>query len=374
MSGTWKQSWHDHGSLIVVVFAYYLLVSAIAVFGLDVPARELLQGLGYALMALLIAFSFWGVLLGLAYGRAMCMAVPGGRRGFSQRLHTIFDQIIHPYTTWPVLADTILGTVAIIGLSQFFVGKGLLPLLGDYHWDPVMIQLEEIVHGGRSAMDWLGGLYEYPWIIRAIDKIYILWFPVMFGTTSWVVFCDRNRVRRLQYLWVYCVSWMVIGTGLAIALASVGPIYLKDFYPDMPLNGYTTHLAALQSIHDQTPLRALDIAVTLKDLWGDETKLDMNAISAMPSMHVAVAWLLVLYGFAVRRWWVMAFMGAFFATIMVGSVVLGWHYAIDGYVSIAIITAMWAVTGWALRRKMGEKAGQKPEIQPVAPLDRAVQP
>ena len=374
MSGTWKQSWHDHGSLIVVVFAYYLVVSGVAVFGLDVPARELLQGVGYALMALLIAFSFWGVLLALAYGRAVCAAVRGGRRGFARRLHTIFDQIIHPYTTWPVLADTILGTMAIIGLSQFFVGKGLLPLLGDYHWDPVMIQLEEIVHGGRSAMDWLGGLYEYPWIIRAIDKIYILWFPVMFGTTSWVVFCDRNRVRRLQYLWVYCVSWMVIGTGLAIALASVGPIYLKDFYPDLPLNGYTAHLAALQAIHEQTPLRALDIAVTLKDLWGDETKLDMNAISAMPSMHVAVAWLLVLYGFAVRRWWVMAFMGAFFATIMVGSVVLGWHYAIDGYVSIAIITAMWAVTGWALRRKMGEKAGQKPEIQPVAPLDRAVQP
>ena len=36
--------------------------------------------------------------------------------------------------------------------------------------------------------------------------------------------------------------------------------------------------------------------------------------------------------------------------ILVGSVHLGWHYAIDGYVSIAGMLAIWGAVGWFVRR------------------------
>jgi hypothetical protein len=34
---------------------------------------------------------------------------------------------------------------------------------------------------------------------------------------------------------------------------------------------------------------------------------------------------------------------------LIGSVALGWHYAIDGYAAILITCALWAIVGWALR-------------------------
>jgi hypothetical protein len=49
-----------------------------------------------------------------------------------------------------------------------------------------------------------------------------------------------------------------------------------------------------------------------------------------------------------RRW----FCGALLllAIILAGSVQLGWHYALDGYFSIAATAGIWKAVGWALRR------------------------
>lgn len=64
----------------------------------------------------------------------------------------------------------------------------------------------------------------------------------------------------------------------------------------------------------------------------------------MPSMHVA---LVALYFFALRkksnltRWIV----GGFALAILIGSVHLGYHYAIDGYVSILVTGLLWWLSG-----------------------------
>ncbi|WP_348626143.1 phosphatase PAP2 family protein [Mesorhizobium sp. LNJC403B00] len=70
-------------------------------------------------------------------------------------------------------------------------------------------------------------------------------------------------------------------------------------------------------------------------------------ISAFPSMHVAMAVLFALY--ATRRSRLAGLlMWAFAAIIMVGSVVLGWHYAVDGYASVLISIAIWKACGYFL--------------------------
>jgi len=60
----------------------------------------------------------------------------------------------------------------------------------------------------------------------------------------------------------------------------------------------------------------------------------------MPSMHVAIAlWIALVWRAYVPKTTLAVF--AFFFAIWIGSVMLGWHYAIDGIVSVVIVLVAW---------------------------------
>lgn len=64
----------------------------------------------------------------------------------------------------------------------------------------------------------------------------------------------------------------------------------------------------------------------------------------MPSMHVAQAFLFFLAMRKISRRAGLYF-GVFVVIVMIASVHLGYHYAVDGYVSIAVTLLIWAVAG-----------------------------
>jgi hypothetical protein len=41
----------------------------------------------------------------------------------------------------------------------------------------------------------------------------------------------------------------------------------------------------------------------------------------------------------------------FLALVFIGSIHLGWHYAVDGYLAVAFAWALWRLTGWLLNRQ-----------------------
>ncbi|MCV5838215.1 phosphatase PAP2 family protein, partial [Escherichia coli] len=41
---------------------------------------------------------------------------------------------------------------------------------------------------------------------------------------------------------------------------------------------------------------------------------------------------------------------AFAILIQIGSVHLGWHYAIDGYVGTLLTVLLWKIVGWFIKR------------------------
>jgi membrane-associated phospholipid phosphatase len=67
-------------------------------------------------------------------------------------------------------------------------------------------------------------------------------------------------------------------------------------------------------------------------------------VSAMPSVHVASATLLALFGFAIARP-IGVLLGLIAICTFVASVALGWHYALDGYVGAILACVIWWFAG-----------------------------
>jgi membrane-associated phospholipid phosphatase len=88
-------------------------------------------------------------------------------------------------------------------------------------------------------------------------------------------------------------------------------------------------------------------AVQIQDvLWHTRTHeifIPWGGISAMPSMHVSIATLTALAFSNINKWF--SFTMILLALIIqVGSVHLGCHYAIDGYISVLATLAIWFTT------------------------------
>ena len=81
-----------------------------------------------------------------------------------------------------------------------------------------------------------------------------------------------------------------------------------------------------------------------------------------PSLHVGVHWMLMLW---MRRYARPLFLPAVIATFLtfLGSIATGWHYAIDGYVGIALGQLCYWV---AVRWERGDDLGAEPSSGDVA--------
>ena len=66
-------------------------------------------------------------------------------------------------------------------------------------------------------------------------------------------------------------------------------------------------------------------------------------------MHVGSTVLMALYGFSLNRRLGQA-LTVFAAVILMGSVLLGWHYAVDGYAGALIAVLAWTAAGALVRR------------------------
>jgi hypothetical protein len=94
------------------------------------------------------------------------------------------------------------------------------------------------------------------------------------------------------------------------------------------------------------PLLALEAQKHLWDWYQVAEVGTASGISSMPSMHVSIACLVVFACWRTHYVALKLFGGVFFLVILLGSVHLGWHYAIDGYLSIISTTLIWKFSAY----------------------------
>lgn len=242
-------------------------------------------------------------------------------------------------------------TVLVISfyLLCFCFMKSYMSVIAPANWDAYWAHADMVVHGGKYPHQYLLPFVQAHNLEIWLERVYIGWFLIMYFANTYCFFYDKDALRRKRFLWSFVLCWMIPGTIMAIGFFSAGPIFYHLINPDLP-NPYAELLAWMQVVNDGKPAFAYDAAMKLYEMVNDTLRPDLNGTSAMPSQHVGVAWLMALYAFQFKRW-LGILMTVFTLAIMIGSVILGWHYAVDGYVGVAVVTIIWFATGYVLRRK-----------------------
>jgi hypothetical protein len=254
--------------------------------------------------------------------------------------------------------------------------KVLIPTMHPFSLDPMLAEWDRVLHGGRHPWEWLHPLLGHPHVTWLVNGVYhYLWFFVIYGILLWQAVSTTRPRLRMRYLLSFVLAWILIGSVGAVALSSAGPIYYRHLTtgpdPFAPLVEY------LQGVGETVDLSVLETQEMLWRVYIAKIPALGAGISAMPSMHVAAAFLLVLFGFATSRRLGIAF-GIFALVILVGSVHLGWHYALDGYVAIIVTWLIWVAVGWLLDRPAvarllwgADGSDDAPATRPAAPEGRA---
>jgi membrane-associated phospholipid phosphatase len=108
-------------------------------------------------------------------------------------------------------------------------------------------------------------------------------------------------------------------------------------------------MQTLNELHQFKPLWAVDNQLGLWDAKISNLWLPFGGISAMPSIHVAMATVFALVAWKTNVAFGILFV-AYVVAIQIGSVILGWHYAVDGYVSMILTLALWKIVDRGIER------------------------
>ena len=257
-------------------------------------------------------------------------------------------------------AERLMGALLVVALLPMFISlftvlKTMIGVVNPYAWDPLFAEWDRILHGGVHPWILLQPLLGPPWTTSAINISYHMWLFVLYAILLWQCFSTRDPRLRMQFLLTFVLSWALLGNLLATLLSSGGPVYFGRLTGlDDP---YAPLMATLYQAHETATVWALNVHERLWEAHITGAYDFGSGISAMPSIHVSSAVLFALLGWRVNRAFGMA-LTAFAVLIMIGSVHLAWHYAIDGYVSIVLTILIWRVVGWWLGRDPAFRAMQ----------------
>jgi hypothetical protein len=230
------------------------------------------------------------------------------------------------YSLWSVL-------VFLLSISAFTTWKYNIPAIVPFYGDAFFADLDRTLHAADAWRIVHAALPD--WSIYIIQPAYsTVWFTLWFG----VVFFVTVRLKgpeRDRYLWSLAVTMLLIGTVLATLLSSVGPVFYDRFMGSTRFHELTDALAGTSA-----GANTLRYAAYLFDSYQSGDEVFGSGISAMPSVHVAIAVLnAMLFSTLGRRAGAAGW--AFALLILTSSVYTGWHYAIDGYLSALVVLSVW---------------------------------
>lgn len=328
-----------HNAPLLIAGAAYLAVGTFLIVIFGELARPLTALLSWSAFIVGLAVGFFllhagQIVLVMRPRRPLPMLIMAMRRNFTRR---------HVADALPVVL--LIGPFGVV----FAQIKSLIPSINPFNWDASFVLLEAWLHGGYQPWVWLAPYLLNGPLISITSLLYTECWPLLgFMTLAHAILCIKRPALRMQFLLSYFGCWGLLGTVAAVIMSSAGPAFYGDVIGEPnPFSPLMNRLAELDQDGWIT-------SVPISDLLWQAYELSNPApiglgISAMPSLHVSLSCLFFLYA---RRFGktLGILTGVYLVSTLVGSVVLGWHYAIDGYAAILATLLIWRASGALARR------------------------
>jgi len=242
----------------------------------------------------------------------------------------------------------LLAPASVILLFSFFLSsisslKTMIPMVNPFSWDYTFSEIDSLLLGGQQAWCWVHPVITAFDLTMPINALYNGWFFFVFGMLFWQIVDVSRPSLRERYLISYILCWVINGTIFAMVFSSAGPAFFGRIYHDLP-NPYEPLMSYLATANGGEPAWALGIQEYLWGVYSQGSLQIGSGISAMPSMHVSLAWLGFLFFYKLKKGPAFLILG-YVIVVMVGSVHLAWHYAVDGILAIITTSIIWFAVG-----------------------------
>lgn len=212
----------------------------------------------------------------------------------------------------------------------YFWVKVCVPLLRGDLYDPQLWRLDRLLHFGFSPSVFATALFENSPASGWLDRWYGLWTSTVLVVIAYFTASPDNLLRRRFML--SCVFLWGLGCWLYVALPALGPVfYVPELWQEL-----AARIPGASAMHEA--------------LWANYQKMlagrsgvlrefnPIYAIAAMPSLHVGAHALFAAWSWRHARPLAPLFLLATLLTFL-GSLVTGWHYALDGYAGVLLAAA-----------------------------------
>ncbi|WP_243974533.1 phosphatase PAP2 family protein [Vibrio natriegens] len=242
-----------------------------------------------------------------------------------------------------------------VSIANYTYLKQIIPDINPFKYDIVFYNWDKFIHGGLVPWEVLHGIFSSSYWNFFFNLSYNIWFILVWGSLLYFMWYCKAAYIRQVYLLSFFMTWFFIGGILAIIMSAAGPCFLHLLYIDD-----LRYLPLIDRLHEQVGSLWLlriyggETSQLQSYLWDAYSNRDSSlgaGISAMPSMHVSSSTLLALGAYQISKK-AGVVLWSFALVIMISSVYLGWHYAVDGYLAFFITILVWKFSQYIVSKSI----------------------
>ncbi len=239
--------------------------------------------------------------------------------------------------------DAILVVLFIVANYLHFSFKGWLPLINPTLYDAAYMASDEWLRPLVDAFTWASTT------IRTNLNPEFRWYQFLFLTMFILTFCRFAAVRDAYY--PHFAVGMLLMTSLGVLSYLIAPALGPFIYEDGNTVAATKAQAGMYAAYQKVQVEGAAWIARHGSAYFT------GALAAMPSLHVGYASLMTYYMLKSRDFMAPLFV-LLWLWILVDSVALRWHYAIDAPAGVALAALVIWLTSRLLARGEDSQAGE----------------